>query len=259
MPHRMPTATTAIGAPGAAGERARRGSVVGRADARQQLVRWLLVVVPFVVLFGVPGVPFATMCVALIVAQTALDVAAWARAARAARCTARAAGVAGGTVDYGLGADWVQPRRAGVPYRDPEHAERLARGSPVDASRAIAGNLRVRARGALVSAGACCLVAALAWPGMRKPDHRFYASLAREQEREIHGAANGAAREAGGCPTVDWLKTHQRLAPDFPSKDPWGNPYVIDCGRGTYGDESIRSAGPDRAPGTADDVVYPEP
>jgi hypothetical protein len=236
--------------------RARRGSVVGLADQRQRRALILLVVVPGLLLFGFPGVPFAVLCGLVVAALTFVDAAWWADAALASRRMAAGAPPAWPNLDYGVGRDWMRALPAGVPYREIDRAERLAQGSPLAAKQALAANLRRRARWAVASGLACTLVVALAWPGMRRPDDRFFASVAQEQERIIRNAASSnRSAHQDTCPTVELLVASGKLEADFPTRDPWGTPYAIAC-KETY-DVTVTSAGPDRTMGTADDVHAP--
>lgn len=58
--------------------------------------------------------------------------------------------------------------------------------------------------------------------------------------------------EKSVCPTVAQLIRDKELDPAFPTADPWGNAYGIECSGGeliTY------SMGPDEERGTADDIT----
>jgi hypothetical protein len=235
---------------------ARRGSVVALADQRQQRALVLLVVVPVLLLFGLPGVPFAVLCGLVVALLTCFDVTSWADAAFASRRMAAGQPPVARNLDYGVGRDWTRAFSAGAPYRAVDHAERLAHGSPLAAKKALGANLRRRATWAGLSALACAFVVGLAWPGMRRPDDRFYASVAQAQERIIRNAATSyRSSHPDACPTMEQLSASGKLEADFPTRDPWGTTYAIAC-TGAY-DATVTSAGPDRAPGTADDVVAP--
>jgi hypothetical protein len=233
--------------------RARGGSVVGLADQRQRRALILLAVVPGLLLFGFPGVPFAVLCGLVVAALTFVDVAWWADAALASRRMTAGLPPAWPAVDYGVGRDWTRALPASVPYREIERCERLAHGSPFTAKQILATHLLRRARWAAVSALACTLVVALAWPGMRRPDDRFFASIAQSQGKIIRLAASSyLSSHPDTCPTVDMVAASGKLEADFPTRDPWGTPYGIAC-KNTY-EVTVTSAGPDRTMGTADDV-----
>jgi len=53
------------------------------------------------------------------------------------------------------------------------------------------------------------------------------------------------------CPAVADLIRDKELDPSFPSADPWGNPFGIDCNAGGV---LAYSKGPDGKRGTADDI-----
>lgn len=59
---------------------------------------------------------------------------------------------------------------------------------------------------------------------------------------------------ARGCPTLSQLQHEHFLAQEAPVEDPWGNRFKIQC---SAEDVQVRSAGPDKKPGTADDVSVP--
>jgi hypothetical protein len=55
-------------------------------------------------------------------------------------------------------------------------------------------------------------------------------------------------------PSVEALRSEKFLDSAFMARDQWGNPFVIECS----GDDIVVStAGPDRTPGTQDDIVVP--
>jgi general secretion pathway protein G len=54
------------------------------------------------------------------------------------------------------------------------------------------------------------------------------------------------------CPTAAQLKTARLVSGSV--TDPWGAPYHVDC---QADDVTVRSDGPDRTPGTVDDIVAP--
>jgi len=59
------------------------------------------------------------------------------------------------------------------------------------------------------------------------------------------------SENAEGCPTITQLMEDGQLDKDLRTDDPWGNRYRIVC-EGAHA--SVHSAGPDRRPGTPDDV-----
>jgi hypothetical protein len=60
---------------------------------------------------------------------------------------------------------------------------------------------------------------------------------------------------AGGCPTVAQLITDGILDEDMSRADPWGGPWRISCDDGRI---AVSSDGPDKHPGTADDIRVPK-
>lgn len=56
------------------------------------------------------------------------------------------------------------------------------------------------------------------------------------------------------CPTVEELKHERFLSTDFSAQDPWGGTYKIVC---DGSEVTVSSLGPDKSPGTADDIVFP--
>jgi general secretion pathway protein G len=58
------------------------------------------------------------------------------------------------------------------------------------------------------------------------------------------------------CPTIDQLKTEKLLGSDFSAKDPFGNPFKLDC---TADEITCNTAGPDTKEGTPDDIIVPVP
>jgi general secretion pathway protein G len=64
-----------------------------------------------------------------------------------------------------------------------------------------------------------------------------------------------AVNPGGDCPTVEQLKHEKDLDTGFNLKDPWNNPYKLNC----EADEiTCSSAGPDRKEGTEDDIHVPQ-
>lgn len=58
------------------------------------------------------------------------------------------------------------------------------------------------------------------------------------------------------CPSVEQLIESEHLDDGSPRRDPWGGPWRIACD-GTR--VSVKSDGPDRQPGTPDDIQVPKP
>lgn len=241
----LPSTTTSGGA--------RRGSVVDLADRRQRVATALLVVIPISTLCWLPGLAVALLCAVAVVGLFVGDVVACARAAREWRRLAGGQRPARAGVDYGVGPDWTEVTRPTDPYRAVDRTERVARGSPLAAKAEIQRNL-VR-RGVRMVASACvsALVVAFLWPGVRLPDDRFNASVAKQQLVLIEGAASPLRLEQP-CPTLETLRARGRLPADFPTSDPWGTRYVVEC---RAQDVKATSAGPDRIMGTADDITVP--
>ena len=76
---------------------------------------------------------------------------------------------------------------------------------------------------------------------------------AKLQLREVVGAAQHSMIDDGSCPTVEQLVARQDLR-NVP-RDPWGTPLVLQC-PSEHGKDPVDviSAGPDRKPGTDDDL-----
>ena len=61
-----------------------------------------------------------------------------------------------------------------------------------------------------------------------------------------------ALKSGGDCPTVQTLIAAKELDSSGDTEDPWGQPYDIICD----GDDiTVTSPGPDKKPGTEDDIV----
>jgi general secretion pathway protein G len=74
--------------------------------------------------------------------------------------------------------------------------------------------------------------------------------------RSLRGAVKIWWVTAGSieCPTVSQLRADRALDADTPTTDPWGGAWRIEC---TDDEASVSSDGPDRTPGTEDDVRAP--
>jgi general secretion pathway protein G len=64
-----------------------------------------------------------------------------------------------------------------------------------------------------------------------------------------------AVNPGSDCPTVEQLKTEKDLDTGFNLKDPWNNPYKLNCDSDEI---TCTSAGPDRKEGTEDDIHVPQ-
>ena len=71
----------------------------------------------------------------------------------------------------------------------------------------------------------------------------------------IVSAAQAWQTDKQGCPTAEKLEAEHFLDP-LRATDPWGSPYLIECGEDDFG---IHSLGPDRRPNTQDDVWIRRP
>ncbi len=61
--------------------------------------------------------------------------------------------------------------------------------------------------------------------------------------------------EYGTCPTVSQLISDKQLDAGQNTDDPWGVAFVITCGDDSV---AVASHGPDKKPGTKDDIMVPE-
>ena len=64
-----------------------------------------------------------------------------------------------------------------------------------------------------------------------------------------------AVNPGADCPTVEQLKTEKDLDTGFSLKDPWNNPYKLNCDSDEI---TCTSAGPDKKEGTEDDIHVPQ-
>jgi len=65
-----------------------------------------------------------------------------------------------------------------------------------------------------------------------------------------------AMNNSSGCPTIEQLVADKQLDTEWPTRDPWAQPYRLQC---TAGEVTVSSAGPDRRFGTNDDIIVPRP
>jgi len=77
--------------------------------------------------------------------------------------------------------------------------------------------------------------------------------ITRLQVAELIAVANEAMKEDPTCPTVDQLVARKFLRK--PPRDAWGTPLVLRC-PSEYGSDPVDvvSWGPDKKPGTGDDI-----
>jgi general secretion pathway protein G len=59
------------------------------------------------------------------------------------------------------------------------------------------------------------------------------------------------------CPTIDVLQREEAIDPASKVRDAWDQPFSLSCDE--RGAIRVASSGPDRKPGTADDVIVPDP
>jgi hypothetical protein len=221
--------------------RAAPGSIVAHSDGRSAAAGWLFpagLIVP----------PLTLLAILLFLT---LDGVAWLGAARAALRQRHGRPPSRTGVDFGLGPDWMLEASENVPYRSASPVL-AAWGSPRDAARAIGGNM-----GRLLVAA----IVTTLWLGLWSSC--VCVPVPNRQHTEAVKTSLNTARSAaviwlldfpGRCPTVDQLKAAKVIDTSFNAKDPWGNPIELVC----EGDEvRARTAGPDRKPGTADDIRVP--
>jgi hypothetical protein len=200
-----------------------------------------------VVLFGTIWVTAAVLA----------DICALVHAAAAARRLTMGRPAARQNVDYGIGDDcWTNILPAADPYREPPRVEILARGSPIAACEFLSAHVWRRA---VPSIGAVWLGTFVTLSLCRPCGSHRDADLqaAKDSVYAIHAAARAYRNEhPGTCPSIDDLRRDEWLDRGFLKRDAWGNAYEIVCGSD---DVVVRTAGPDRRPGTLDDIVVPRP
>ncbi len=98
-------------------------------------------------------------------------------------------------------------------------------------------------------AGAVGIGAYRAWQGAQN-------KTATLNARTIRGAVKSywVTTSNGGCPTMGDLLAQRALDEDSPRKDPWGSAWRIECADDQV---SVSSDGPDKRPGTEDDIRVP--
>jgi general secretion pathway protein G len=87
-----------------------------------------------------------------------------------------------------------------------------------------------------------------------KAKERADLNLARSAVSSLAGVAEAFQMTNGSsadCPTLGDLQASKLLRRGTNTDDPWGTPYEILC---DGGEVDVRSAGPDRERGTADDI-----
>jgi general secretion pathway protein G len=73
------------------------------------------------------------------------------------------------------------------------------------------------------------------------------------QVREVMGAVQQSMLDDATCPTIDELVSRQALRST--PRDPWGTPLSLHCPSEHEKDPvDVSSAGPDKKPGTTDDI-----
>jgi type II secretory pathway pseudopilin PulG len=102
---------------------------------------------------------------------------------------------------------------------------------------------------ALVSGG---VALAIFWHG-----ERAKLKFARTQAETVRTAVQTHGLDGGqDCPDVELLIQDSVLDENSPRRDPWGGPWIITCEGAKI---RVRSNGPDRQPGTEDDIQVPRP
>lgn len=97
------------------------------------------------------------------------------------------------------------------------------------------------------------MIAAAAGVGVMKAKASIDLDLAKSGVRSLASVAETyMIRNRGQCPTLEELKSGNYLSRGASTEDPWGAEYVLAC---EEGDLSVRSAGPDRALSTEDDIT----
>ncbi len=108
-------------------------------------------------------------------------------------------------------------------------------------------------RGALFFGGALAALGAVTAVVVAHAGTKDDRAAAVDTGRQVLAAvASWQTENADGCPTITQLMEDGRLDRDARTDDPWGNRYRIVCD-GLHA--AVRSAGPDRRPGTADDLT----
>jgi hypothetical protein len=107
-------------------------------------------------------------------------------------------------------------------------------------------------KGALTLGGALAALAAVTAVVVAHAGTGDEHAVAIDAGRRVLAAVESWQTEnSDGCPTITQLVDDGRLEEDARTDDPWGNRYRIVC-EGVHA--TVRSAGPDRRPGTPDDV-----
>ena len=108
-------------------------------------------------------------------------------------------------------------------------------------------------RGAVMTAAVLAVLAAVTAVVVARAGTGDEHTGAIDAGRRVQAAAEAWQSEnSDGCPSITQLVEEGRLESDAPTDDPWGNRYRIVC-EGAHA--TVRSAGPDRRPGTPDDVT----
>lgn len=246
----------------------RRGSVAAHALARHRAATWLLVTLPFLVgaaccavapreriarlTIGVGVVAADVGCVAVLFA---IDMLALASALRAGSRRARGLAPVRRGVDFGIGSEvWLVKVVAEEPYRAQDREEPAAVGSPWRAAHTISECFWKRALVGMAAFMASAMIT-LTWSMAR--------SFCGRERSSVLTAANAIrsaviidrnTHPADTCPSLGDLKAGRILEDGFLERDPWGGRWHIACGRDEI---TVTSWGPDRKPGTEDDIAVP--
>jgi hypothetical protein len=244
--------------------RARRGSVVRRADVRLALFAVGLAaliaacscfardyepcvecVVEGLLFFAVTLAMLGLAIAQLVALGHALEATYWQRRAGSAFVA---------PLDYGVGEDWIERQTANSPYRDAGIERIVSRGSPSTAARAIFDDVFLMAMATIAVTTSSAL--------HRFPYPFFHAchgssvqttKLAIIQFRQSELTYRQVHPDACLSP-IDLRRTGE-IDSTTCLDDTWGRPITISC---LENDEiSVSSAGPDGKMGTADDVTVP--
>lgn len=245
--------------------RVRPRSVLGRIESRRWATEVLVVASSLVVLATAVSPCADAALVAgplliLLAARLAGEVATLASVLLDARRMERGRPPRRASVDYGVGPDvwWatVPPDHA---YRAQERAELVALGSPRLAARVLVRSILRRAvTAASLMLASSALGTCVHLTEVRHTCHRASTTVAAQSIRSatiLYRSAHGDGPDRA-CPTVATLRGEAFLDRGFYGRDPWGGAWEVRC---ADDDVIVRSNGPDRKAGTADDVVVPTP
>jgi hypothetical protein len=248
----------------------RPASVLGRAIARGRVAYFALffgacaAICPTALLWP-PAAVFASVCLFAIAGGVAWDLVVLAGLAIDSVRRRRQRPPIFVGIDYGAGEDkWFETRPGAEPYRSFDERRLLARGDPAAAARQVAGALATRL-GVVTGVGVITVVVALASLPVSSYRHtpRHYVSPSFAEVHSDCSAINFVtwrwlrANPGRDCPTVEDMKADLNLDESFSAQDPWGSRYEIRCFDDYDYDVACTSPGPDRKPGTSDDIVIP--